>query len=112
MNAEKMPLENENEPSCLGAVIGSFIKPLVWDDYTKIEHVYKCVSSAFVELPVQGDWKSHIAICDEDNYGFKATLWLMNGGFGIAKYCRTIEDAKVEAEKWWINFVSGFLNCP
>ena len=93
-------------------VIGSFIKPLIWDDETKIEHVYKCVTASYVDLPVQGNLKSHIAICYEENYGFKATLWLMNGGYGIAKYCRTIQEAKQEAEKWWINFVSGFLNCP
>ena len=88
----------------------NFIKPLVWDDETKEQHVYKCVSASYVELPVQGDWKSHIAICDKGEYGFTATLWLMNGGCGVAGYCRTIEEAKQEAEKWWINFVSGFLN--
>jgi hypothetical protein len=91
---------------------GQFIKPLVWDDEPKENHVYKCVSVAYVSLPVQGDWKSHIAICDEGDYAFKATVWLMNGGFGIAKYCRTIEEAKVEVAKWWADFVGGFLNCP
>ena len=90
-------------------VMENIIKKLEWDNTTNIEHVYPCVSVAFVNLPVQGDWEAHIAICDEGNYGFKATLWLMNGGYGIAKYCRTIEEAKTEAEKWWINFVSGFL---
>ena len=54
----------------------------------------------------------HIAICDEENYGFKATLWLVNGGYGISsKYCSTVQEAKQEAEKWWINFISGFLTC-
>ena len=93
---------------------GQFIKPLVWDNEPKESHVYKCVAVSYVDLPVQGDWKSHIAICDEDNYGFKATLWLMNGGYGITNnlYCRTIEEAKAKSEEWWINFVSGFLNCP
>ena len=102
----------QTEPCTIHGVMGSFIKPLTWDDKTKIKHVYKCVSASLVDLPVQGNLESHIAICDEGNYGFKATLWLMNGGYGIAKYCRTIQEAKQEAEKWWINFVSGFLNCP
>jgi len=31
MNTEKMPLENENEPSCLGAVISRFYA--VFSDY-------------------------------------------------------------------------------
>jgi hypothetical protein len=93
-------------------VSGQFIKPLVWDDEPKEKHVYKRVSVAYVSLPVQGDWKSHIAICDEEDYGFKATVWLMNGGFGIAKYCRTIEEAKVEVAKWWADFVGGLLNNP
>ncbi|NBV92125.1 MAG: hypothetical protein EBR91_08155 [Flavobacteriia bacterium] len=91
---------------------GQFIKPLVWDDEPKENHVYKCVSVAYVSLPVKGDWRSHIAICDEKEYGFKATVWLMNGGFGIAKYCRNIDEAKAEIEKWWFDFVGGFLNCP
>lgn len=30
MNTEKMPLENENEPSCLGAVMRSNIRLLIW----------------------------------------------------------------------------------
>ena len=93
-------------------VMDFFIKPLIWDDETKIKHVYKCVSASYVDLPVQGNWKSHIAICDEGSYGFKATVWFMNGGYAIDKYCRTIEEAKKEAESWWNNFVSGFLNCP
>jgi hypothetical protein len=87
-----------------------FIKPLIWDDETKIKHVYKCVSATYVNLPVQGDLKSHIAICDEDNYGFNATLWMMNGGYSICSHCKNIEEAKLESEKWWVNFVSGFLN--
>ena len=93
---------------------GQFIKSLVWDNEPKESHVYKCVSVSYVDLPVQGDWKSHIAICNEEDYGFKATLWLMNGGYGITNncYCRTIEEAKAKAEEWWVNFVSGFLNCP
>lgn len=113
MNTKNESSKNNFKPaSCETNVMGSFIKPLVWDDEPKEKHVYKCVSVSYVDLPVQGDWKSHIAICNEDDYGFKATLWLMNGGYGIAKYCRTNDEAKIEAEKWWINFVSGFLNCP
>lgn len=93
---------------------GQFIKPLIWDNEPKESHVYKCVSVSYVDLPVQGNWKSHIAICNEDDYGYKATLWLMNGGYGITSdcYCRTIEEAKTKAEEWWVNFVGGFLNCP
>ena len=70
------------------------IKPLVWDDEPKEKHVYKCVSVSYVNLPVQGNLKSHISICDEGDYGFKATIWLMNGGKGITTdcYCRTIEE--------------------
>jgi len=106
-------IEQTQSPTLpIHGVMGSFVKPLIWDDETKTEHVYKCVSASYVDLPVQGNWKSHIAICDEGNDGFKTTLWLMNGGYGIGKYCRTIEEAKKEAEKWWVNFVSGFLNCP
>ena len=93
---------------------GQFIKALIWDNEPKESHVYKCVSVSYVDLPVQGNWKSHIAICNEGDYGFKATLWLMNGGYGITSdcYCRTIEEAKTKAEEWWVNFVGGFLNCP
>jgi hypothetical protein len=36
----------------------------------------------------------------------------MNGGCGVGKYCRTIKETKVEAAKWWADFVGGFLNCP
>ena len=85
------------------------IRPLLWDDNPKIRHTYKCVASAFVELPVQGKLESHISICEVPNSGFKATLWLMNGGIDIAKYCTTIEASKKEAEKWWTHFVSRFL---
>jgi hypothetical protein len=85
------------------------IKPLIWDDNTKEEHVYKCVSVAYVDLPVQGDWKSHIAICDEGRNGFTASVWLMNGGIGISNNCSSIEDAKFKAEEWWKTFVNGFL---
>ena len=93
---------------------GQFIKPLIWDNEPKEIHVYKCVSVSYVKLPVQGDWKSHIAICDEGDYGFKATLWLMNGGYGITNdfYCRTADEARKKAEEWWVDFVGSFLNCP
>jgi hypothetical protein len=109
-----MTNSSKKAPMTQNPCYGQFIKPLVWDDKPKENHVYKCVSVSYVELPVQGDWKSHISICDEDNYGFKATLWLMNGGYGITSdcYCQTIEEAKQNAEEWWVNFVSGFLNCP
>jgi hypothetical protein len=112
LNLAQMTIESTKAPMTQNQCYGQFIKPLVWDDEPKEKHVYKCVSVAYVSLPVQGDWKSHIAICDEGDYGFKATVWLMNGGFGIAKYCRTIEEAKVEVAKWWSDFVGGFLNCP
>ena len=93
---------------------GQFIKPLIWDDNTDIEHIYKTVSSAFVPLPVQGDWKAHIAINDEGRSGYTASVWLMNGAIGLTGdcYCSTIDEAKTKAEEWWVNFVSGFLNCP
>lgn len=87
------------------------IKKLDWDDNTKIEHVYKVVSSAFVNLPVQGDWKAHISITDELNSGFRATLWCMNGGVDLLgnSYCQTAYAAKIKAEQWWIKLVGSFL---
>jgi hypothetical protein len=102
------------DPMTQNPCYGQFIKPLVWDNEPKERHVYKCVSVSYVDLPVQGDWKSHIAICNEDNYGFKATLWLMNGGYDITNdcYCCTVDEAKTKAEEWWCNFVGSFLNCP
>ena len=45
----------QTEPCTIHGVMGSFIKPLIWDDETKIEHVYKCVSASYVDLPVRGD---------------------------------------------------------
>ena len=89
----------------------NIIKKLEWDDNTKIEHVYKVVSTAFVNLPVQGDWKAHIAITDESNYGYRATLWCMNGGVDLLgnSYCRNADSAKIKAEEWWIKFVGSFL---
>lgn len=74
-----MIIDSTKAPMTQNHCYGKFIKPLIWDDNTDIEHVYKTVSSAFVNLPVQGDWKSHIAICDEERYGFTASVWLMNG---------------------------------
>jgi hypothetical protein len=112
---EKQNTNTNTEPAILPMkCYGQFIKPLIWDNCPKVIHVYKCVSVSYVELPVQGNWKSHIAICNEEYHGFTATLWLMNGGYDITNnfYCRTIEEAKTRAEEWWVNFVSGFLNCP
>lgn len=103
---------NERDESLQNKSYMRFIKPLVWDENTKIKHVYKVVSVAFVPLPVQGNWESHIAIYDENEWGFTASLWLMNGAIGINGdcFCRTIEQAKANAESWWVNFVSHFLS--
>lgn len=105
-NALTEPAENSENMSYI-----SFIKPLVWDDNTKIEHVYKTVSAAFVPLPVQGDWEAHISIYDENEDGFTTSLWLMNGAIQLNsdEYYHTVEQAKENAEGWWIDFVTKFL---
>jgi hypothetical protein len=111
---EEKKINQETKGLDAPLVMGSLIKPLEWDDNTKITHVYTVVSAAFVSLPTKGDWLAHIAITDEDRDGYDATLWCFNGGMSITNgsYCLTADDAKRKANEWWDNFVRGFLNCP
>ena len=112
---EMETIENNNYKGVnTPVVMGSFVKPLEWDDNTKIQHVDTVVSAALVALPSKGDWQSHIAITDEGGDGYNATLWCFNGGLSLTNgsYCLTADEAKRKADEWWNNFVCGFLNCP
>jgi hypothetical protein len=108
-----MKHEIQNQQSCLGAVMGSFIKDLEWVDMPqkRLTDIYPVVARADVPMP-HTVRNACIEITDEGSDGYNIRLWCFNRGTDMneGKYIDTIDDAKIKAFEWWLNFVCGFLN--
>lgn len=95
-------------------VMGSLVKSLNWIDSPKKRSgdIYKVMSRANVPMP-HTVGNACIEITEKTypyNY-YEATLWCFNRGTYMADG-KSVEETKLNAFKWWSDFVSGFLNCP
>lgn len=109
-----MSNEELNPASCQTAVMGSLVKPLNWIDTPKkrFGDIYKVMSRADVPMP-HTVGNACIEITEQTypyNY-YEATLWCFNRGTNICEG-KSVDEAKRNAFKWWVKFVSGFLNYP
>lgn len=109
--------QNLNEPQGqalnIPVVMGSLVKSLNWIDSPKKRpgDIYKVMSRANVPMPHTAG-NACIEITEQTypyNY-YKATLWCFNRGTYMVEG-KSVDEAKLNAFKWWSDFVSGFLNC-
>jgi hypothetical protein len=104
----------ENQLHDKTAVMGSLVKSLNWIDSPKkrFGDIYKVMSRANVPMP-HTVGNACIEITEQTypyNY-YEATLWCFNRGTYMVEG-KSVDEAKLNAFKWWSDFVSGFLNCP
>lgn len=112
--ARELGKENINTASCQITAMDNLVKPLNWIDNPKkrFGEIYKVMSRADVPMP-HTVRNACIEITEQTypyNY-YEAVLWCFNQGIGIGEG-KSVDEAKHNAFKWWVKFVSGFLNCP
>ena len=113
-NKDKSSNNSNSEPLQQYNVIGSLVKNLNWIDNPKKRSgdIFKVVSRADVPMPhTVGNACVEII---ERTYPYKyyeANLICFNRGTYMVEG-KSVDDAKINAFKWWYDFVIGFLNCP
>jgi len=93
------------------------IKQLEWFvPHPKKTDVYKVVLRSDIQMP-HTVGNAGIEISEATSFFgnkicYKSTLWCFNRGTPIISYDEafTLDEAKEKTEKWWNNFICGFLN--